>query len=290
MEMKTLYFEDVFPSLVEGDTFRRVRAILKSRSPKVTPPREAASPHLLSGLLRCGGCGAKMFAHKSRSHGKSYIYYVCATAYRQGRMSCSLRSLPAKELEGAVLRNITALILNNRNIKKLAELVNEEIEDSTKELRKRVTLLSQERRKLDVRLERLYDALETGKIDLDDLAPRIRELRVERDGLLKAEAKTRNALDKDLVQQVDSEQVMAYVKDLGRILEVGAPEERREFLKSFVKRIFWADPEITVEYTLPMPTARLKPWPEDVVHIETVGGTAWIRTRDQSVMSRPLCR
>ena len=32
---------------------------------------------------------------------------------------------------------------------------------------------------------------------------------------------------------------MAYVKDLDRIFEVGAAEEHREFLKSFVKRIFW---------------------------------------------------
>ena len=48
-------------------------------------------------------------------------------------------------------------------------------------------------------------SLETGKIDLDDLAPRIRESQLERDGLLKTEAKSRNALDKDLVQRVDSE-------------------------------------------------------------------------------------
>ncbi|MCZ6535427.1 MAG: recombinase family protein, partial [Chloroflexi bacterium] len=66
--------ENAFPSLVDLDTFRQVHAMLKARSPQVEPPRQAGSPHLLSGLLRCGGCGAKMFAHKARSHGKSYLY------------------------------------------------------------------------------------------------------------------------------------------------------------------------------------------------------------------------
>ena len=77
---------------------------------------------------------------------------------------------------------------------------------------------------------------------------------------------------------------MAYVKDLGRILELGTSEERREFLKTFVKRVFWNDPEVTMEYTLPLPPAKLNLWPEDVVHFDNAGGPSWIRTRDLSLI------
>ena len=271
-ELSPVRVENAFPALVDGDTFRQVQAMLKSRAPKITPPREAASPHLLSGLLRCGGCGAKMFGHKANSHGNSYLYYVCATAYRQGRKSCSMRSLPAKKIEGAVLRNITALILNHRNIEELVRLVNEELKDSSQELRHRLSLLGQERRHLDGRLERLYDALETGKLELDDLAPRIRELRLKRGELLRAEDQVRQALDRGITRLVNADQVMTYFNGLGRILEIGTDEERREFLKSFVRRIFWNGPEVTIEYSLPVPPTKLDLHPEDVVHIETVGG------------------
>ena len=110
-----------------------------------------------------------------------------------------------------------------------------------------------------------------------DLAPRIKETRLKRDELLGAETEARASLNKDLPQQMDAEQVMAHVKDLGRILEVGTPEERKEFLKSFVKRVFWNDPKVTLEYTLPVPqTLDLRP--EAVVIIATVGGDRGIRT------------
>ena len=79
-------------------------------------------------------------------------------------------------------------------------------------------------------------------MELEDLAPRIRELRVKKDELLRVETEERGALKQGIVEQIDAERVMVYVKDLGRILEVGTAEEQREFLKSFVKRIFWRDP------------------------------------------------
>lgn len=62
---------------------------------------------------------------------------------------------------------------------------------------------------------------------------------------------------------------MNYVRDLGRLLEVGSPEERREFLRSFVRRIVWDDPEITMEYTLPLPSAKLNLQPAFSSHFSS---------------------
>ena len=169
-------------------------------------------------------------------------------------------------------------------------MVNEEMISSSQEMHHRVSLLEKERLRLDERLERLYDALETGKLELNDLAPRIREQKKKRDELLKAERGARSSLDGAIDNQIDADQVMAHVRDLGRILELGTSEERREFLKTFVKRVFWNDPEVTLEYTLPLPPAKLDLWLDDVAHFESFGGPARIRTWDQSVMSRPLCR
>ena len=82
---------------------------------------------------------------------------------------------------------------------------------------------------VEARLEHLYDALETGAFSSDELAPRIRKLKVKRDEL----AATRNR----------AESALQFV-------------EQRAFLKSFVQDIQIGSDEITVNYTLPMPPAK----------------------------------
>jgi DNA invertase Pin-like site-specific DNA recombinase len=70
------------PLLVTPDgkpDWGRFRAAQKMLS---THPRQGprASDALLSGLLRCAGCGAKMFRHTTTTAGKKYLYYVCDSA------------------------------------------------------------------------------------------------------------------------------------------------------------------------------------------------------------------
>ena len=45
--------EDAHPAIVSPQEFRRARRLLGSRAPKKVNPRRAASPYLLSGLLKC---------------------------------------------------------------------------------------------------------------------------------------------------------------------------------------------------------------------------------------------
>lgn len=53
-------------------------------------------------------------------------------------------------------------------------------------LKDRMDVIDAELRDIRARLSRLYDALETGKLDLDDLAPRIKELKTRQDELNKS--------------------------------------------------------------------------------------------------------
>ena len=56
-------------------------------------------------------------------------------------------------------------------------MVNEDMDNSVVNYREELDVTSGEIAGINSRLERLYDALETGKIGLDDLAPRIQQLR-----------------------------------------------------------------------------------------------------------------
>jgi hypothetical protein len=46
--------------IIEKSVFEAVQAHKAARAPSITPPRVVNSPTLLTGLLKCGCCGASM--------------------------------------------------------------------------------------------------------------------------------------------------------------------------------------------------------------------------------------
>jgi len=54
--------------------------------------------------------------------------------------------------------------------------VNEELRSASSGLKERLDTCDAELQDVKTRLSRLYDVLETGKLSLDELAPRLREL------------------------------------------------------------------------------------------------------------------
>jgi len=64
---------------------------------------------LLKGLLRCHACGQAM-THTFTSRGsKRYRYYTCVRAIKNGRKTCPTKSLPAAEIEAAVVDQIRCI-------------------------------------------------------------------------------------------------------------------------------------------------------------------------------------
>ena len=87
------------------------------------------------------------------------------------------------------------------------------------------------------RLERLYDAIETGKIGLDDLAIRIKELRQRQEQLQTQRIKIENRVSDRRVELVNLEMMTEYIADMQAVLREGTVVERKAFIRSFVKDI-----------------------------------------------------
>ena len=134
------------------------------------------------------------------------------------------------------------------------ELVNEEIDASYRVYKEKRVALDSELKEVNTRLAKLYDALETGKLDLDDLAPRIRELRARQDEV----SKTRIILEAEMemkgARHVDPELVKTYAGDLRSLLTDMDIIKSKSFLRSFVKKIVINGEKGTIHYRLPVPT------------------------------------
>jgi len=55
-------------------------------------------------------------------------------------------------------------------------MVNEEMDSATKSYQNELVIITNAIEDINRRLERLYDVIETGKLNLDDIVVRIREL------------------------------------------------------------------------------------------------------------------
>jgi len=109
---------------------------------------------------------------------------------------------------------------------------------------------------IDSRLENLYDALEKGLFESDELAPRIRKLKARRDELLTQRNQTECSLKMSVIESPDINLIREHVDDIKQLLSESPIIEQRGFLKSFVKNIEVGKEAVTVNYHPPMPPAK----------------------------------
>ena len=262
--------ENAWPAIVDKETFQRAQDLLKERSPKMTHPRRTVSPYLLSGVARCGRCGKALIA--SEAKGGLFCYYVCGTLIRQGAGSCDTPYLNAHKFEDLVITKIKEHILTEENLRELVRLVNEQMDTQAKEYRERLDTIAQEMASTSQRLDRLYDALETGKLTLEDLSPRIQELRQRQQKLQASKWEAEALLSDRRVQLADLATVTEYVADLRNLLTYSSLAEQRTFIRSFVKEVKVTGKEVLLTYTMPLPPQGITQERAGVLNIVHYGG------------------
>ena len=80
-------------------------------------------------------------------------------------------------VESFILERIRENILTKESLTKLVHLVNEDLLETANHREKELDQTERRLAKVSSKLTKLYVALESGKLELDDLAPRIKELR-----------------------------------------------------------------------------------------------------------------
>jgi site-specific DNA recombinase len=172
----------------------------------------------------------------------------------------------------------------------LVKLVNIELDSGYAVVKEKIVNIDYEIQEVENRLVRLYEALETGKLNLDDLAPRIKELRAKQDELSKARVITEAEMTLQGCQQLDVDAVGAYVEDLQHLLEESEVAQRKAFLRSFVKKIVVEEEKVKLYYNLPVPPDGRKMDTVGVLPIDTPSGDRGIRTPDLRDANAALSR
>jgi len=261
--------DNAWPAIIDRETFQSVQRKMGSNAPRVVHPRTVPSFYLLSGLISCS-CGHAMIGRSAKSH--QYYYYVCNKSYKQGKDVCSARSLSKDKLESLVIEQIKEKVLTQECLEELVKLVNEELDTANVVFKDKLDAIDTDLIDVRARLSKLYDALETGKLSLDDLAPRIKELKTRQDELSKARVQVEAEIVAQGTEHVDFKTVKSYAQDLRSLLEETDFAQSKTFLLSFVKRIVIDGKKVVIQYNLPMPSDGKRNQSVGVLPIDTPGG------------------
>lgn len=157
-------FEDTHEAIIDQETFDIVQRIRDGRR-RLTPMGEMP---ILSGMLFCADCGAKLYQVRARGWTHEQEHFICAT-YRKIKGGCSshqIHNVQVEEILLRELRQITAYAREHEDnfvqlvTRQSEKELNRQLQDSNRELAQVEARIS----KLDVFMQRLYEDNVEGKI------------------------------------------------------------------------------------------------------------------------------
>jgi len=137
-----------------------------------------------------------------------------------------------------VRKQLVTRVLTPENLPELMELANRELGSLAQSKSSELDVISQAIDDTNHRLERLYDAVETGKLDLGDLARRIKELRHRQEQLHTQKNEIENELADRRVELIDLETMTGYTAEMQEVIREGLLTHRKAFIRGFVKDIW----------------------------------------------------
>ena len=98
-------------AIVSKSLWERVQGIFASGTARKKGQETREVKTLLRGIIRCGHCDKSMVGTYTRKKNRVvYRYYACSSAIKNGYASCPVKSVPAGEIEKAVVGQLRALL------------------------------------------------------------------------------------------------------------------------------------------------------------------------------------
>ena len=237
------------PPLIDRETFDAVQARLKARQPMVTPSRVSSGPTLLTGICFCAKCGGAMTLRTGKgSTGALYRYYTCSTKARQGNTGCKGRTISMDKLDDLVASHMEERLLQPKRLKTILANLLDRREDRAERRRQHLAELHKRITETDQRLGRLYDAIEGGMVDKDDmvLKDRIAGLKAIRDQATADAERTQATLDSAGGESISLDMIDDFSRTARESLRLESGGYRRDHLRAFAQRVEVADDEVRI--------------------------------------------
>lgn len=250
-EREPIAIPGFYPPIIDQKVFDRVQEKLKTEKDHFQNAFAHRTEYLLSRLVVCDLCGYHFVGTAAKS-GRHH-YYSCSTYLRRGRRECSAPLLKKDKLEAAVLEQIQAHILSEENVRKYIRLVLEQMQSSKPGDTAEETAIDLAIKAVEAKIRRWEETLEDGLLSLEECAGRIKELRGQREELLRRKtALQKKSRSHAKILPIPTALMDRYIRELQVRLRDKKIGYKKEFLREIVKEVRVRGREVTLTYKLPM--------------------------------------
>lgn len=194
--------------------------------------------NLLTGLLFCGDCGARMYARKVSIKTKRYICHsVARTSKAMIKSDCCTNRLhpyTVEQLDSIIIDEILNLSLNKNYFD---EMVDELCDVSTNE----ISVYEERICEIDTQIERLLNLFQTGIIELSDISTRIGKLKEEKEKLI-----SNIKCIKGNEPSMPVEQAWKHINSFASAVESNSVEDIHRIVHSLIDKIVVLNNDITI--------------------------------------------
>ena len=225
------------PKIIDQETFDAVQARMKARNPKSTPPQVVGGPTLLTGLIHCAKCGGAMTIRTGK--GGRYRYYTCSTKARQGPTGCEGMTVPMTKLDDLVANHVEQRLLAPERLEIILSTVLDRRQERTDRKRAHIAELNKRATETDLRLKRLYDAIESGIADVNDadLKERITTLKATRDQARVDADRAIASLDGGSRKSITPQMLRTFADTARHRMRLDGGGYRRDHLRALAQRV-----------------------------------------------------
>ncbi len=205
---------------------------------------------LLTGVIKCARCKTHMVGVSTKKKKRKIPYYVCNKRWTQHE--CDQAYIRADHLEPTIIEDIKTIFRDEQFMSRVWEEANKLLSAEKPDLDKEIRKIEDQIAKTQARLDRYFDAFETGAMKpelchekVEDLTARQEELEAEKRELEARRARLEMpAIDKDMLASL--------VDNFEKVMAEGTNPQKKHLLQRLVKKVLIHDRrKVEVWYGLP---------------------------------------
>ncbi|HHX70315.1 MAG TPA: recombinase family protein [Gallicola sp.] len=227
-------FKNKHEAIIDEDTFQTVQRIRNGRR-KRTPLGEMP---ILSGMVYCADCGAKLYQVRSKNWNHDKEYMVCATYRKRGKHNCTSHQIRNIDIEKALLymiQKVTSFAKDYQNefVKVVTQNNNKELDKKIREYKKELEQSQTRVSKLDFYIQRLYEDNVEGKVSDDQFIKMSSTYEKEQQILSSRIKELTSIINDEQDKVVNTNSFLNLVKNYTNITKLDA-----EIIRTFIEKVY----------------------------------------------------
>ena len=225
-------FENTHKAIIDQETFDIVQRIRDGRR-RWTPMGEMP---ILSGMLYCSDCGAKLYQRRGRKLTHEKEYFVCAR-YRKKKNGCTNHSIKNVAVEALLLdgiRLLTSFATEHEDefVEMITKKKKAEMDQALRDSRHELEQAQARIHRLDDLIQRLYEDNVDGKISDDRFRIMTARYETEQKDLQNRVKELREAISAEQESNANVDRFLALVRKYTDVQELTA-----EIIRAFVEKV-----------------------------------------------------